>query len=506
MTSEYCDVVIVGAGLSGIGAAWHLQDRCPGKSYLVLESRDAIGGTWDLFRYPGVRSDSDMFTLGYNFKPWREGKAIADGDSILRYVRETASENGIDKHIRFRHRVIAADWSSDDATWTVTARDLSSETNVTVRCRFLLMCSGYYRYDRGYLPEFSGTERFRGTIVHPQSWPEDLDYRDKRVVVVGSGATAVTLIPEMAKTAKHVVMLQRSPTWMAALPDTDWIANLLRRILPEKLAYAATRWKNIRFQHFIYRRSRTAPHKVRRKLLKMARKELDDYPHFDRDFVPTYDPWDQRLCLVPNGDFFEAVRNGSASISTGQVDAFTESGVRLASGEHLDADIIVTATGLELCVLGDARFTVDGRRVDFAKSFSYKAMMFSDVPNLVSTFGYINASWTLKADLTAEFACRVIKHMDESGSRRAVPRLRDSDADMPARNWIEDFSSGYIQRRIHLLPRQGDRSPWINTQNYLLDRRIIGEGPVDDGVLRFEDRSAPERMEQLQQPTLATGR
>ena len=487
MASEYFDVVIVGAGLSGIGAAWHLQDKCPGKRYLVLEGREAMGGTWDLFRYPGIRSDSDMFTLGYNFKPWQNAKAIADGPSILRYIHDTAAESGIDRHIRYRHAVRAADWSSEEAAWTVTAERGDTGATVRIRCGFLLMCSGYYSYKHGYLPEFHGRGRFKGQIIHPQDWPDDLDYRNKKVVVIGSGATAVTLIPELAKEASHVVMLQRSPTYMVAMPDTDWIANLLRKMLPAKMAYAITRWKNIRFQQFIYRRSRVAPGKMRDKLLKLAAKELGPDCDFETNFKPRYYPWDQRLCLVPNADFFHAVRDGRATVVTDRVDTFTETGLRLESGQELEADIVVTATGLELCVLGDARFTVDGETVDFAKAYSYKSMMFSDVPNLVSTFGYINASWTLKADLTAEFACRVLNHMDETGTRECVPRLRAEDRDMPATDWIRDFSSGYIQRRMHLLPRQGDRAPWVNTQNYLLDRKIIQEGPIDDGVLQFSN-------------------
>lgn len=484
-TREYFDVLIVGAGLSGIGTAWHLQDKCKGKRYVILESRDNIGGTWDLFRYPGVRSDSDMYTLGYEFRPWRDGKAIAGGRKILEYIRATAAENGIDQHIRFAHRVKRASWSSDDATWTVVAENTHNGESRTFRCGFLLMCSGYFSYRAGYSPEFPGRERFRGTIVHPQFWPADLDYRDRNVVVIGSGATAVTLIPELARTARHVTMLQRSPTYMVSMPDTDRIANLLRRFLPAKAAYALIRWKNIHFQQFIYRRARKEPAKMRRKLLKMAQKELGPDCGFERNFTPRYDPWEQRLCLVPNADFFHAVRDGKASVVTETIDCFTEAGILLQSGRELEADIIVTATGLDLCVLGGAEFSVDGRPVDFAKTFSYKAMMFSGVPNLVSTFGYVNASWTLKADLTAEFACRVIAHMDAVAMRQCVPRLRQEDKDMPAADWIQHFSSGYIQRKIHLLPRQGNRAPWLNTQNYLLDRKVIREAPVDDGVLLF---------------------
>jgi len=490
--SEYVDVLIVGAGISGIGSAWHLGDQCPGKSYLVLEARDSFGGTWDLFRYPGIRSDSDMYTLGFNFKPWTDGKAIADGPSILNYLEETIDESGIAPHIRYGHKVLGADWSSDDACWTVSVEKTPTGERLSIRAGFLMMCSGYYNYAHGYLPEFSGRESFKGEIVHPQFWPESLDVTDRKIVVIGSGATAVTLIPELAESAEHVTMLQRSPTYMVSMPDTDRIANFLRKLLPEKLAYRLVRWKNIRFQQYIYRQTRKSPDKVRQKLLKLARKELGPHCDFETNFVPKYNPWDQRLCLVPNADFFHSVRDGKASVVTGAIESFVENGILLESGETLDADIIVTATGLELHVLGGATFTVDGDRVEFPKTWSYKSMMFSDVPNLVSTFGYINASWTLKADLTSEFACRVINHMDQTGTCIAVPRLRAEDGNMPADDWIKDFSSGYIQRKMHLLPRQGDRAPWLNTQNYIADRKMIREGPMEDGVLQF---SNPESMQ-----------
>ena len=485
MATDYIDVVIVGAGLSGIGAAWHLKEKCPDRRYLILEERETLGGTWDLFRYPGIRSDSDMYTLGYKFKPWTEGKAIADGPAILNYIRETASEAGIDRNIRYQRALTSARWSSEDAAWTLEIRDTASDETTTMRCGFLLMCAGYYNYRQGYLPEFRGYDRYKGRIIHPQHWPEDLDYRDKQVVVIGSGATAVTLVPEMAKEAAHVVMLQRSPTYMGSAPDTDWKARLLQWLLPEKTGYAIARWKNIQFQRWIYWQSRAAPNFVRRKLLKMARKELGDGVDFDKHFVPRYGVWDQRLCLVPNGDFFHAVRDGHASVVTDTIAEFTASGVRLDSGEHLDADIIVMATGLDLRLLGDATFSVDDQPIDFSEKFSYKSMMYSDVPNLVSTFGYINASWTLKADLTAEYACRLLNHMTETGMRQCTPRLRTHERDMAGSDWIEGFSSGYIQRKMHLLPKQGTASPWRNTQNYTLDRKVIGEGPIEDGVLEF---------------------
>ncbi|RZV38663.1 MAG: NAD(P)/FAD-dependent oxidoreductase [Chromatiales bacterium] len=492
MSTEYVDVVIVGAGLSGIGAAWHLQDQCPDRDYLILEEREAMGGTWDLFRYPGIRSDSDMYTLGYKFKPWKEGKAIADGPSILKYIRETASEGDIERHIRYQHALLSANWSSEDAAWTLDVQNKATGETVTLRCNFLLMCAGYYNYKQGYLPEFKGYDRFQGEIVHPQHWPEDLDYSDKKVVIVGSGATAVTLVPEMARDASHVVMLQRSPTYMGSAPDTDWLARLLGWLLPDKIAYAITRWKNIQYQRYIYWQSQATPKFIRRKLLKMARKDLGDYEDFDEHFVPRYGVWDQRLCLVPNGDFFHAVRDGHASIVTDSIDEFTEHGIRLQSGAQLEADIIVTATGLDLRVLGDVKLSVDEQPVDISKTFSYKSMMFSDVPNLVSTFGYINASWTLKSDLTAEYACRVLNHMSETGTRQCTPRLREHEQDMVGADWIDCFSSGYIQRKIHLLPKQGTVSPWRNAQNYALDRKVIGKGPIEDGVLQFTSQGNPQ--------------
>jgi cation diffusion facilitator CzcD-associated flavoprotein CzcO len=347
------------------------------------------------------------------------------------------------------------------------------------------MCCGYYNYNKGYLPEFKGRDRYRGDIVHPQQWPEDLDYTNKRIAVIGSGATAMTLIPEMAKKARHVVMVQRSPTYVVSLPDTDWIANLLRKILPDELAYAITRWKNIKYQQFVYRRSRKAPDKVKQQLLKMARKELGPDYDIDKHFTPSYGPWDQRLCLVPNSDLFQAIRSGKASVVTDRIDTFTEDGLLLRSGEEIQADIIVTATGLDLLLLGGTEFVVDKDPVDFSRTFSYKAMMYSDVPNMVSTFGYINASWTLKADLTAEYVCRLVSHMDETGTRQCTPRLRGRDRNMPARPWIEDFSSGYIQRKMHLLPKQGNHGPWINTQDYELDKKMIRDGDIEDGILEF---------------------
>lgn len=483
--SEFFDVLIVGAGLSGIGSACHLKEQCPQKTFLVLEGRDAVGGTWDLFRYPGIRSDSDMHTLGYRFKPWLHPKAIAAGPDILNYVKETAEEHDVDRHIRFGHQVTSASWSSDDATWEIAARQTDTGATVKIRCNVLLMCAGYYRYDRGYTPHFAGRERFEGTLVHPQHWPQDLDYSGRKIVVIGSGATAVTLLPELAKQAEHVTMLQRSPTYVVSMPDTDIIANILRKLLPEKVAYAITRWKNIELQQWTFRQSRRHPDRVRRRLLKWVRKELGKDYDVETHFTPTYNPWEQRLCLVPNNDLFTAIRSGKASVVTGQIDRFTEHGVMLQSGETLDADIIVTATGLELRVLGDVSLCVDGRSIHMPDTFTYRGFMSAGVPNVISTFGYINASWTLRADLIADFACRVINHMDATDTRRCQPVLRDDEVDMPKRPWVTGFSSGYLQRVMGNLPKQGDHAPWTNPQDYRLERKWARSGELEDGVLTF---------------------
>ena len=485
---SHYDVVIVGAGLSGIGAAYHLQQKCPGRSYAILESREAVGGTWDLYRYPGIRSDSDMHTLGYNFKPWKAAKAIADGPSILDYVNETADENDIRRHIQFNRRVDGASWSTEDARWTLeisSTRD--GETPDPITCNFVLMCSGYYSYDEPYQPHFEGQEDFEGTLFHPQCWPEDLDYTGKRVVVIGSGATAMTVVPAMADDTEHITMLQRSPTYVVSRPDKDWLANQLRKFLPEMWAYNITRFKNTQLQRFMYERTRTKPDKVRDFLLGEVRKHLGDDYDVEKHFTPSYNPWDQRLCLIPNADLFESLKSGKASVVTDQIDHFTKKGIRLQSGDELEADIIIVATGLNLKLLGGAKFSVDGQPVEFPDTFSYKGMMYSEVPNLVQTFGYINASWTLRADLTAEYTCRLLNRMEELGARQCTPRFTDEDRDMEARPWIEDFSAGYMQRKMHLFPKQGDHEPWQNTQSFARDKKMIRNAPLEDGRLVFDN-------------------
>ena len=481
---NHFDVVIVGAGLSGIGAACHLKKKCPGKSYVILEGRNAIGGTWDLFRYPGVRSDSDMHTLGYDFKPWREAKAIADGPSICKYVVETAVENKIVDHIRFEHHVLAAAWSSKRARWTIEVGQLDQDERTELTCSFLLMCGGYYSYDKVFDPGFEDIERFQGTVVHPQFWPENMDYAGKNVIVIGSGATAMTIVPAMAETGAQVTMVQRSPTYVVSAPTEDRTANWLRRLLPEKIAYAITRWKNVQRDLLLYRRTRVAPDKVKRYLLNLVRTSLHPGYDVDTHFNPRYNPWDQRLCLIPDDDLFNVINAGTATVVTDQIERFTETGLALKSGKQLAADIIVTATGLELVVVNGVQFTVDDEPVNFPATCSYKGMMFSDVPNVVQTFGYVNASWTLRADLTADWVCRLLNHLDAAGMRQCTPRIREQDP-MQTLPWINDFSAGYMQRMMHLFPKQGDRGPWRHTQDYARDKKMIRGVPVDDGVLQF---------------------
>ncbi|GIQ76431.1 NAD(P)/FAD-dependent oxidoreductase [Bradyrhizobium sp. RD5-C2] len=480
--SAHFDVLIVGAGLSGIGAGYHLQTNCPDRSYAILEGRDCIGGTWDLFRYPGIRSDSDMYTLGYSFRPWTEPKAIADGPSILNYVRETARMYGIDKNIRFNHRVVRADWSSADSQWTVEVERGPEQTIERLTCSFLFMCSGYYKYEHGYTPDFPGLADFAGRVVHPQKWTDDIDYVGKKVVVIGSGATAVTLVPEMAKTAAHVTMLQRSPTYVVARPDEDKVANWLRARLPAKLAYGLTRWKNVLFGMYFYRLCKRDPERVKKLILGGVRHALG--PDYDvaTHFTPSYNPWDQRLCLVPNGDLFQSLRSGGSSVVTDQIETFTRGGIKLKSGNVLDADVVVTATGLDLQVLGGLEIKVDGAPVDLSKTMNYKGLMYSGVPNLAAAFGYTNASWTLKCDLTCEYVCRMLNHMKANGFAQVTPRRNDPTVtELP---WV-DFSSGYIQRAATRFPKQGSRRPWRLYQNYALDIVTLRFGSLKDEAIEF---------------------
>jgi monooxygenase len=486
---KHLDVIVVGAGLSGIGAGWHLQDRLPGKSYAILEARADLGGTWDLFRYPGIRSDSDMHTLGYRFKPWTEEKVIADGPSILEYVRRTAREHGIDRRIRFHHRVERAEWSSANSRWTVEAERSDTGETVRLTCDFLWCCSGYYRYDQGYTPEFEGVERFAGPVVHPQHWPEDLDYAGKRVVVIGSGATAVTLVPAMAEKAANVTMLQRSPTYIASLPGEDPIAKRLRRVLPKRAVYAVVRWKNVLLQTAIYQLSRRRPDVVKKLIRRGVERALPAGYDVDTHFTPRYNPWDQRMCLVPDGDLFRAISRGEADVVTDRIESFTEGGLRLESGRELEADVIVTATGLSLLFLGGMELTVDGEPVDVSEKMAYKGMMLSGVPNCAFTVGYTNASWTLKADLTSEYVCRLLTHMQVHGYARCLPEADPSVSEEP----LLDFTSGYVLRSLDRFPKQGSREPWRLRQNYVLDIRAIRRGAIDDGTMKFSAGAEQER-------------
>ncbi len=503
---EHLDVLIIGAGLSGIGAGAHLRMECPDKTFAILEGREAMGGTWDLFRYPGVRSDSDMFTLGYRFKPWRDGKAIADGPAILNYIRETSEEYDLNKEIRYGHRVRRAEWSSEASQWTVTAEIAGSESpfqrasgsthdasgpsesrfkaglkTVELTCGFLYLCTGYYDYDEGYTPDWPDLTKYKGTVIHPQKWQADLDYSRKKVLVIGSGATAVTLVPAMAEIASQVTMLQRSPTYVVSMPAEDRIANTLRSILPAKAAYALTRWKNVLRQMFFYTLSRKRPQIMKNLIAKGVKSEIGE-EYLEQHFRPKYNPWDQRLCLVPNSDLFASIREGRSSVVTGEIETFTETGVKLKSGEEIYADIIVTATGLNLKIMAGLELIVDGEPVDLAKKLAYKGMMYSDVPNLAQAFGYTNASWTLKCDLTSEYVCRLLKYIDAKGFASCVPRINDPTVKPEP---VLDFTSGYVQRALHTLPSQGSKMPWRLHQNYIKDLRMLRYGRVDDGTMQF---------------------
>ena len=481
---EHLDVLVVGAGLSGIGAACHFQQELPGKTYAILESRDAIGGTWDLFRYPGIRSDSDMFTLGYAFRPWNEPQSIADGAAIRRYLVETAEEYGVREEIRFRHRVISAEWSTEHSRWTVTARRTDTGETVQLTCSWLSVCTGYYRYDEGYRPRFEGEETFAGRLVHPQHWPEDLDVTGKRVVVVGSGATAVTLVPSLAEQAAHVTMLQRTPSYVLSLPGRDPLASALRKRLPATLAYPAVRWKNVLMSTLLFQFSRRRPAAARKLIRRLTAKQLPAGVDVDTHFNPPYDPWDQRLCLVPDGDLFRALRRGTASIATDRIARFVPAGIELDSGGFLDAEVVVTATGLNLLPMGGMELVVDGTPVDLPGTVSYKGMMISGVPNFTMVIGYTNASWTLKADLVNSYVCRLLAHLDTHGYVSATPVAPPEGADEP----FLDLTSGYVRRSLAGLPRQGSRKPWKLHQNYLRDVALMRRGPLEDEGMTFQRR------------------
>ncbi|GAA6155666.1 NAD(P)/FAD-dependent oxidoreductase [Pyruvatibacter sp. HU-CL02332] len=483
---EHIDVLIVGAGISGVGAGYHLKANSPGKSFAILEGRETMGGTWDLFKYPGIRSDSDMYTLGYSFRPWTDPKAIADGPSILKYVKDTAREHGIDKHIRFSHKVISADWSTPDALWHIKAERGPLKEPVNFTANFLFMCGGYYNYDEAFTPDFEGREDFKGEVIHPQFWPEDMDYSGKKVVVIGSGATAMTLVPSMTDKAAHVTMLQRTPTYVVSRPGTDAFANFMRKYLPSKLAYGITRWKNVLMGMYFYRMCMKQPAKVKDYLLGMVREEMGD-EEVKKHFTPTYNPWDQRVCLVPDSDLYGALKSGKASVVTDHIDRFTENGIKLKSGETLDADIIVTATGLKLQVWNGLDVSVDGKLMTASDTMAYKGFMYSGIPNMASSFGYTNASWTLKCDLTCEYVCRLLNHMDAKGLDQATPSFTEGDVEVEP--WL-DLKSGYVQRAMESFPKQGSKTPWKLHQNYAKDLVMLRFGSLHDDGMVFSKKPA----------------
>ena len=490
MSIEHIDTLIVGAGLSGVGSAVHLRQGLPQQSVLILEARERLGGTWDLFRYPGIRSDSDMHTLGYSFKPWTGAKAIADGPSILQYLQETAQEFGVLPLIRFGHQVLSANWDSAAARWHVAVKRLADDTVVQVQCRFLLMCSGYYNYEHGYTPAFPGLDSFKGRVVHPQHWPQDLDYRGQQVVVIGSGATAMTLVPEMAKLAAQVTLLQRSPTYVVARPSRDAIADALRGFLPSAWAYALTRWKNVLTGLFYFTLARSKPALATARILQGAAQALPAGYAVDPHFTPTYQPWDQRICLVPDADLFVAISQGKARMVTDTIEMIEPQGLRLHSGALLPADVIVTATGLDLLGFGGMQIAVDGAPLHVGQCLSYKGMMLNGVPNFAYVFGYTNASWTLKSDLTGQYVLRLLRHMQRHGLDSVMPQLKD--ATVQPEPWV-DFSSGYFQRALDRFPKQGSKKPWRLYQNYVRDLLALRWSALEDGVLQFGKARLPSQ-------------
>lgn len=488
--TDHLDVVIVGAGISGICAAYHMQKESPNKSYAILEGRADMGGTWTLFTYPGIRSDSDMYTLGFPWRPWRDPKAIADAPDIMNYLRETVEETGIDKKIRYNSKVVAASWSSDKGQWAITVRNSETGEDKEMTCNFLFMCSGYYKYEEGFTPEFAGRDDFKGDVIHPQHWPENLDYTGKKVVVIGSGATAVTLVPAMTDKAAKVTMLQRTPSYVVSRPNKGEAAEKLAKFMPLSWRDQVMRWTAIIMGIVTFNMLRKNPERGKKILTGMVREELG--PELTKKhFTPDYNPWDQRICAVPDADMFDAIREGTAEVVTDHIDRFVENGILLKSGDLLEADIIITATGLNLQLFGGMDVEVDGKAVDFSETLAYKGMMFSDVPNFANTMGYTNASWTLKADLTDQYVCRLINHMDKHGYSQCVPRVDD---DVEIENFL-DFTSGYVQRAVAFLPKQGDRKPWKVNQNYIKDLMFFKFSRLDDGVMKFsnEVKAAPEQ-------------
>lgn len=501
MEREHIDILIVGAGLSGIGGAYHIQTKCPDKSYAILEGRETMGGTWDLFRYPGVRSDSDMFTLGYSFYPWNSKKSLADGDLILNYIKEAATKFGIDKHIRYSHRVCGASWSSAEGLWTIDVEVSAEKTRKQFTCNFVYMCTGYYDYEQGYSPTWEGMDDFTGEVVHPQKWTPDIDHTDKRVVVIGSGATAVTLVPAMAETATHVTMLQRSPTYIASVPSEAPMAKRFYRVFPTKMAHGLSRWYSISVQMFQFTLARRFPQTIKKSLMDEAKAELPDNFDVDTHLNPRYNPWDERLCAIPDSDLFNAINAGKADIVTGHIERFTEKGIQLKSGEELEADMIVTATGLKVALLKGVTLMVDGEPRAISDTFTYKGMMYSNIPNLAHSFGYTNASWTLKSELISEYICRLVNHMDKNGYSQATARHAQKTSE--GGEVVVDFSSGYIQRAKNELPKKGAARPWLAHQNYIKDMMDIRYGNLNDGVLTFSKKQPASQPTEKQEAILA---
>lgn len=480
---KHIDILIVGAGISGIGLAAHLSKNCPQRQFDIIERRESFGGTWDLFKYPGIRSDSDMSTFGFNFKPWQKANVLADGASIKGYLSEVVDEYQLKNKIHFKHRVLSANYDSSISKWVVQIEDANQKQHTWI-ANFVLGCTGYYNYDQGFQPDFPNQTAFKGQFIHPQHWPENFDYTGKKVVIIGSGATAITLVPAMAKGgAAHVTMLQRSPTYIASVPSIDFVYDKMRKVLPEDLAYKLIRARNIGMQRGIYALAQKQPKLLRKFLLKSIEMQLKgkvDMKHF----TPSYNPWDQRLCVVPDGDLFKILRSGKASVETDQIEKFTETGIQLKSGQHLDADIIVSATGLQIQILGGIKASIDGKPIDTSKHMLYKGIMVSDVPNMAMIIGYINASWTLKVDIAADYICRLINYMDKNGYDQVI--AQGDQTELMEDTVMGSLSSGYIARAADVMPKQGKHAPWNVTNNYLADRKILKHARFDDNVLKFQ--------------------